>query len=289
MIRACENCSGPIRPGSGRKSCSKACARAINSKKAVELRRIKKYGQREPKVYAFSCVVCGVSQNSLQPRKIVCSGSACRETAKWRSRSKYRVKAVRISIQRTCPVCSSGFSTWSHLRRSYCSVRCSSLAKSKRARATPRFKKWTELHRPKTNASNRERDRILRSTNPAYRLRQTVRTLVKASYKYRTLTGISGVWTHLGYSPIELREHIESFFNSENGFTWENHGEVWELEHVTPQSWFVFTTPQCDGFKQCWSLSNLRPDHKDFNRSKSNRFAGSSTGSGVPCWKRQVV
>lgn len=78
----------------------------------------------------------------------------------------------------------------------------------------------------------------------------------------------------LGYTPIDILNHVKSYFNDSNGFTFENHGTVWELDHVVPQSWFSYTDPESQEFKECWSLSNLKPIAKSTNRIKGNRYSG---------------
>ena len=56
----------------------------------------------------------------------------------------------------------------------------------------------------------------------------------------------------LGYSPLELKEHIESLFL--DGMTWDNHGE-WHIDHKIPVSMFDPETPS----SVVNALSNLQP------------------------------
>lgn len=56
----------------------------------------------------------------------------------------------------------------------------------------------------------------------------------------------------LGYSAIELKEHIESLFL--DGMTWDNHGE-WHIDHKIPVSTFDPETPS----SVVNALSNLQP------------------------------
>ncbi len=306
---ACSACGHEfiVRHGN-QKSCSAVCRKKMNVKSAVEVRRLKKYGHRHPRVIRIECEECGLEVETLQPKQKICCASECIRTRDLRLESKHREhkrqsnpprQRPSFTIQRLsvvssartryiftgqCLFCSSPFSTI-YENQKHCSIRCRNRNSSRRANQGQSKKEWELKNKERLRAQLRARDNHLRATDPAYRLRQTVRCLVKASYKFRRLNGISGVWTHLGYSPVQLRAHIESFFTKENGFTWENHGKLWQLDHVKPQSWFSFTSPQCEGFKQCWMLSNLRPEFKDFNKKKSNRFAGSSDGMLVS-WRR---
>jgi hypothetical protein len=56
----------------------------------------------------------------------------------------------------------------------------------------------------------------------------------------------------LGYSALELKEHIESLFTE--GMTWDNHGE-WHIDHIKPVSTFDPETPS----SVVNALSNLQP------------------------------
>ena len=56
----------------------------------------------------------------------------------------------------------------------------------------------------------------------------------------------------LGYSALELKEHIEYLFT--DGMSWDNYGE-WHIDHITPMSWFTSDTPP----SIVNSLSNLKP------------------------------
>lgn len=282
--RTCEHCGSVFnRVAFNRKSCSLICAKAINSRKAVELRRVKKYGTREPRILSFKCLECETEFSSLDPNRKYCSDASCvkivdsRRAAIDHKKHRIKVRSERkpVFYIRQCKNCVNEFTSCCSTQK-HCSRRCASNYASTRMRPTAKFKEWTERNRTKIRACNRERDALRRATDPAYRLRQTVRCLVRQSYKNRSLIGVSGVWTHLGYTPVELKNHIQSFFTEQNGFSWENHGSVWELEHVVPQSWFTFSSPLCEQFKECWSLSNLKPDDKHFNRRKGNRFKGSS-------------
>jgi len=55
------------------------------------------------------------------------------------------------------------------------------------------------------------------------------------------------------------------------GMTWENHGEVWHLDHVVPCRWFDLTRP--DHQKACFHHSNINPEFARLNIAKSNRLS----------------
>ena len=64
-------------------------------------------------------------------------------------------------------------------------------------------------------------------------------------------------WESLvGYTLTDLYRHIERQFTK--GMGWHNMGE-WHIDHIRPRASFDYQTPECDAFRQCWSLTNLRP------------------------------
>ena len=74
----------------------------------------------------------------------------------------------------------------------------------------------------------------------------------------------------LGYSTEDLRLHIESMFS--NGMTWEKFmaGEI-HIDHIVPIAAFKIESDESDGFKACWSLSNLQPLWARDNLSKGSK------------------
>jgi hypothetical protein len=80
----------------------------------------------------------------------------------------------------------------------------------------------------------------------------------------------------VGYSPRKYHDHLESLF--QEGMTWDNQGkDGWEIDHIRPSSWF--TKEQS---KECFALSNLKPEWAEWNAWKSNRFEGSSEEYPMP-------
>lgn len=69
----------------------------------------------------------------------------------------------------------------------------------------------------------------------------------------------------LGYSALELKEHIEKQFLP--GMTWKNHGE-WHIDHKKPVTLFEST----EDIKVVCALNNLQPLWSFDNLSKSNKF-----------------
>ena len=81
-----------------------------------------------------------------------------------------------------------------------------------------------------------------------------------------------GVWKHLDYSNLEAKKILEKKFSVENGMSWDNWGEVWQLDHIEPVAKLAYTSPECKNFKKCWKLKNLQPLSAEINNSKSSRY-----------------
>lgn len=100
-----------------------------------------------------------------------------------------------------------------------------------------------------------------------------LRTLLRTNLQYnnisaRTLTE-SMIEFLLGYSISELMRHLESMFTAE--MTWENHGKVWQIDHIYPCSKLKYNSVHDNNFKKLWQISNLRPLCKIENNKKSDK------------------
>jgi hypothetical protein len=104
------------------------------------------------------------------------------------------------------------------------------------------------------------------------RLRHIIKSSITRKLRLRNLSKCGqSVTKILPYSIDELKSHLESHFLP--NMSWDNYGE-WEVDHITPDSWFQYSSPADQGFIDSWSLNNLQPLWKSDNRKKSNKFAG---------------
>ena len=75
----------------------------------------------------------------------------------------------------------------------------------------------------------------------------------------------------LNYDYRTLLKHLELQF--EDWMTLDNYGRgegFWSIDHIDPISSFNITSVDCDDFKKCWSLENLRPLDDTTNISKKH-------------------
>lgn len=140
-------------------------------------------------------------------------------------------------------------------------------ANKERARAS--FKKWRSS--PENKAKNRAHQsryhaRRLRRDGE-YALRRKTRSAILHALSQGRIKGRGRWWeAALGYTLEQLRRHIEGQFQP--GMTWDNHGTLWEIDHIKPLAGFVIPDAQCLAFKEAWALTNLRPLLKAENRNK---------------------
>ena len=98
-----------------------------------------------------------------------------------------------------------------------------------------------------------------------------------ASHSYSFRDGVkrnevceSGIWKFLSYTNLDAKKYIEKQF--ENGMTWENHGTVWQIDHIDPLAHLAYLGESDENFKKAWSLKNLQPLMRSDNASKSSIF-----------------
>lgn len=96
-------------------------------------------------------------------------------------------------------------------------------------------------------------------TKLASLLRVRLNNALKKSVKLYKTTKL------LGCSINEYKQHLESQFKL--GMDWENHGVIWEIDHIKPCSSFDLTNVEQQ--KQCFHYTNLQPLFKTTEIAKS--------------------
>jgi hypothetical protein len=121
-------------------------------------------------------------------------------------------------------------------------------------------------------SAQRSYEQRRRGNDPVFKLRKNVSRSIRASLSPRQKRHI-GWQRAVGYTAQELRDHLERQFL--RGMTWDNYGYGfgrWNIDHILPQSTFLFESIDDVAFKACWALTNLRPLWSDDNlRKQANR------------------
>lgn len=141
-------------------------------------------------------------------------------------------------------------------------------------------KEWKENNRDRYRKNINDWDKKERETNPIYKLRRNTMHAIVATLRKNGRGEQFGrlskaIFDHLPYTVDELKEHLESQF--ESWMTWDNWGKydpnqkTWQIDHILPQSKFPFSNFEEENFKKLWELSNLRPLETIENITKGNR------------------
>lgn len=98
-----------------------------------------------------------------------------------------------------------------------------------------------------------------------YKLKCRARGRVKNALKQRGLINpFKSISKVVGCTTDFLAKHIESKFR--DGMTWDNHGTVWELDHIYPLARLDLSDPE--QMKRGCHWTNLQPLLKHENRRK---------------------
>lgn len=125
-----------------------------------------------------------------------------------------------------------------------------------------RMRQWVKENRPALNAKIRARLK----TDPVARCAKSMRTHLRRVIEGIGSTKKDDTYSTLGYSPKELKSHIERQFT--NGMSWENYGK-WHIDHIVSISQMVRSGCEDPAIINC--LTNLRPLWAEENHSKSSK------------------
>jgi hypothetical protein len=109
--------------------------------------------------------------------------------------------------------------------------------------------------------ANYQSDRLKNDVN--YKLTKLLRT----RFHHALINGkkMKSILHLLGCAVVEYRQHLEQQFKPE--MTWENHGTIWEIDHIKPCASFDLTNIEQQ--KQCFHYSNLQPLFKTSEIAKN--------------------
>lgn len=113
------------------------------------------------------------------------------------------------------------------------------------------MKQWYQDNKEKINEYNRQKYKNDVTFKLKLNLRNTLKGKIKAqgARKYKSSLKLTGCTIE------HLKNHIEKQFLPEMG--WENHGEIWEIDHIKPCA--SFNLIDIDQQKECFHYTNLQP------------------------------
>jgi len=116
------------------------------------------------------------------------------------------------------------------------------------------------LRRNAVNEKRRYRE------DPDFRMMQIMRSALRRCLKQTGEKSSARTITMLGYTPSELRDHLERQFLK--GMSWDNHGE-WHIDHIVPVAEYLRNGETDPAIINC--LTNLRPIWARENYRKSDQ------------------
>jgi len=137
-------------------------------------------------------------------------------------------------------------------------------------------KQYSKDNPDKIRESKRIYIKSRKKKDPVFKIKQMVSCSIGNIFRHKKISKDKGVWRHLPYTPEQLKEHLEKQF--EPWMSWENHGildnnkRTWQIDHIIPQSMFVFKSVKDENFLKCWSLNNLQPLEALANIKKGNKL-----------------
>lgn len=123
-------------------------------------------------------------------------------------------------------------------------------------------KAWCKKNRHKIRPYRRKWEKLKRDTDPAWKLKKSLRVLLYAHI--RGIRKSASAMQLLGCSLEDFWLYLENQFKP--GWTRENYGKVWEIDHLIPLD--DFDLSKAHHQKRAFHFSNLRPLAIAANRSK---------------------
>jgi hypothetical protein len=135
-------------------------------------------------------------------------------------------------------------------------------------RAKERKRKYRQNPKVKENRNKKEKERYEKDIH--YKLRLLISGAVNKAIKRQNNRKDGSTLKNLPYSMEDLKRHLEQQFDEK--MNWENHGSVWHIDHIIPQSLLPYDSFLHPNFLKCWCLENLQPLYVLENLKKSNKI-----------------
>lgn len=121
-------------------------------------------------------------------------------------------------------------------------------------------------HRKEMIAYHAKRNAINLKINPMAKLRHAVRRNMHGHFKNKGIVKSKHTIDYIGCTWDQLWKHFEKQF--EPDMTWDNYGEVWNIEHICPCA----QAQTEDEIFKLQHFSNLKPLYIELNLQKNSNY-----------------
>ncbi len=135
--------------------------------------------------------------------------------------------------------------------------------KEKRIREIDKFKEYDKYYKSNNKDKQNQYNRNRWKSNLPHKIRKILRIRIHEALNNNKYT--KSIHNLIGCSVLEYKQHIEFQFLPE--MTWENHGVVWEIDHIIPLS--SLDLSKYENQKQGFHYSNTQPLFKTTDIAKS--------------------
>ena len=158
-------------------------------------------------------------------------------------------------------------------------IKCVSERDHKR-RQSPEHREWHRKHcrSPKNRKRQRERHRARWRMDDQFRFVKSLRSDIHQALKAAGVKKNFRTHEVIGCSPTFYREWIESKW--EPGWSWENRGKVWQVDHIRPIA--SFDMSKFKDVCECFNWLNCQPLSREDNIRKGAMWNGFLWRKGVP-------
>lgn len=101
-----------------------------------------------------------------------------------------------------------------------------------------------------------------------HKLKSNFRCRINGVLKRQSTQKNNASLKYLGCSLEEYKQHLEKQFKPD--MNWDNHGVIWEVDHIYPCSKFDLTIEE--NIYKCFNYTNTQPLYKSENRSKKDKI-----------------
>lgn len=128
-------------------------------------------------------------------------------------------------------------------------------------------KRYYDSHKDECTMATVKRNKERIKTDSLYKLTCVLRARLHGAFRYNLSSKAYKSFSLLGCTAKEAKEYLEKMFKSD--MNWENHGKLWEIDHIIPISSFDLSRE----FEQieAFNYKNLQPLYKIENRKKGSR------------------